>query len=170
MLLAASIGLLAATGNNKDSDVETSPDTDRVVQSPTVNDPFDGGTSPPQWSSDGQGLNVRVVNALDKEWDEVLGQVTEDWEYGNPDAISISIEIAATTNDCTATNGAIKICNGDFGATKWRGLTEFELDGSGRFAGVIVKMNDFYLKQMTYKARQYTLCHEIGKCQLLSND
>jgi hypothetical protein len=162
VLIASAIGLLVATDSGQDAATETPVENESVKPVPAVEDPFDGGKSPPKWPSDGNGLKVRILNALDESWNDVFGMVIEDWEYGNPDAVSVSVEKSSAETDCTSATGSVKVCSGDYGDTNWRGMSEFQLDGSNNIASVTVKMNDFHLKSMSNNVRQYTLCHEIG--------
>jgi hypothetical protein len=114
-------------------------------------------------SRNGAGLKVIIMNALDESWNETFDTVVEDWEYGNPDAVAISVQKANAESDCQPTEGSIKVCCGDYGDTSWRGLTQLQLDGSNKIASATIKLNEFYLSSMSKNVRQYTLCHEIGK-------
>jgi len=58
--------------------------------------------------------------------------------------------------------GKAIVCNGDYGATKWRGIADALVDYKGRIVSTSARMNDYYLKNMERGAWQYTMCHEIG--------
>ncbi|KAG7362779.1 hypothetical protein IV203_026139 [Nitzschia inconspicua] len=169
VLIAAAIGLLMATRKKQDSSLEHPPENESVAGATIDEDPFDGGKSPPQWTAGSSGLEIKIINALDETWSEVVGLVIKDWDDGNPDAITIFVEKVAADSVCAPMEGVIKICSGDYGDSKWRGQTEFLLDGGGNIAAASVKMNTFYLRSMNTKARQYTLCHEIGHALGLSH-
>jgi hypothetical protein len=163
VLIGAAIGLLTITDSNNKASSIPPTGSDNLVSIPPVEDPYDGKESISQWPSNGAGLKVTILNALDDRWSETFDTVVEDWEYGNPDAVTISVQKADAERDCQPTMGSIKVCSGDYGDTNWRGLTELQLDGSSNIASATIKLNEFYLNSMSKNVRQYTLCHEIGK-------
>lgn len=170
VLLAAAIGLLFATGNGGNASAVVPPDDESLDGNTQVEDPFHGKNPIAQWTTDGSGLKVTILNALDEAWGEILDLAVEDWEFGNPDAITISVQKEAADNNCEQKEGMIKVCNGNYGDTKWRGFTELQLDASNGIAAATIKLNDFYLNSMSKNARQYTLCHEFGKIYVASKE
>mmetsp|Transcript_9388 Transcript_9388/g.28037 ORF Transcript_9388/g.28037 Transcript_9388/m.28037 type:complete len:241 (-) Transcript_9388:135-857(-) len=88
-----------------------------------------------------------------------------NWNLGDPD-VARSVEILQEdgTPDpfCKAPDDKIAVCNGDYGETKWRGITESTMDGQDRIFATTAKMNEFYLLNMGSGAWQYTMCHELG--------
>lgn len=54
--------------------------------------------------------------------------------------------------------GKIKVCNGDYGETKWRGINEVNF-ADGFIIYSVAKMNEFYLNYDGDDAKQYTMCH-----------
>jgi hypothetical protein len=163
VLFGAAIGLVFATGISIDASSLPSTGSETLVLNPPVNDPFDGKSTIPQWPADGTGLEVKIINTLDDSWSDTFDAVVEDWEYGNPDAVTISVQKANTESDCQPTEGFIKVCSGNYGDTHWRGITQLQLDGSSNISSATIKLNEAYLTSMSKKVRQYTLCHEIGK-------
>jgi predicted Zn-dependent protease with MMP-like domain len=56
----------------------------------------------------------------------------------------------------------VKVCNGDYGDLKWRGINQAVLDKEGFITACAARMNDFYLANEQDDAKQYTMCHEVG--------
>jgi hypothetical protein len=163
VLTGAAIGLLFVTGNQSNVSSKPSNGSKSVMSNPPVEDPFHGKKSIPQWPANGAGLKVKIVNTLDESWSETFDMVVEDWEYGNPDAVAISVQKADAESECQPTEGSITVCSGDYGYTSWRGQTHLQLDESGNIASATIKLNEAYLSSMSKNLYQYTLCHEIGK-------
>jgi hypothetical protein len=55
--------------------------------------------------------------------------------------------------------GKIKVCSGDYGETKWRGINSATYDDSGFILSSAAQMNEFYLEAEGDEAKQYTICH-----------
>jgi hypothetical protein len=55
--------------------------------------------------------------------------------------------------------GKIKVCSGDYGETKWRGINSATDNGSGVILSSAAQMNEYYLDAEGDEAKQYTLCH-----------
>jgi hypothetical protein len=160
VLVAAAVGLLLTTGSGGTEPVELAPPTDAPANY-GFEDPFEGA-SVPQWPTDGSGLDVIIVNAMSDEWANIFQSVAEDWEFGNPDAVAVIVQDSGHDKDCKADAGTIKVCNGDYGATKWMGLTDHEVDSNGNIIASTVRINDYYLSGTGRSLRHYTLCHEVG--------
>jgi hypothetical protein len=134
-------------------------------------DPFAGlggssggnGTAYTWKSSNGKGgLDLELLNALDDDWKEFFDEAVSDWNSGTPDALTLSTSRVAAESVCEPVNGKMKVCNGDYGATGWRGINELILTGD-RIVNSVAKMNEFYLVGSTSSnEKQYTMCHEIG--------
>ena len=132
-------------------------------------DPFAGKSSagnPEEayaWANEGLGLELEIANHLDDSWQSFFNKAIQDWDSGEPDALSITTRKAEYDFDCEAERGILKVCNGDFGETDWRGINAIVLDDVNRtiFASA-AKMNDFFLKKEPDAQKQYTMCHEIG--------
>ena len=57
----------------------------------------------------------------------------------------------------------MKVCNGDYGDTGWRGINELILTDKNQIVSSVAKMNEYYLTSSTSALdKQYTMCHEIG--------
>lgn len=124
-----------------------------------IEDPFSDAA--PSWPSTGYGLRITMINALNDRWQSTFSIAVANWNNGDPDAVRISKEAGTYDKDCKAPEGKIIVCNGDYGETKWRGITESLSDYNGLISAE-AKMNEFYLLNMGLGAWQYTMCHELG--------
>lgn len=113
------------------------------------------------WRTSGPGLELRIVNALEPKWYDYFGVAVEEWENGSPDVLTLSTEIVNHESDCDPMTGGIKVCNGNFGDTKWHGLN-IAIVQFDTITASCAKMNDFYLASASTFRRQYTMCHELG--------
>ena len=90
-----------------------------------------------------------------------------DWDGGYPDSLTLGTEFYQMAGseswdpDCSHINGKVKVCNADYGNTRWKGHNEILLDGYGNIISSIARMNEFYL-QGDDDQMQYTMCHELG--------
>jgi hypothetical protein len=134
-------------------------------------DPFNGKKDTHAWPSNGTGLQLTILNALEEEWNTYFFTALEQWDAGSPDTLTLKTESRPAPDfNCTAEQGYMKVCNGDYGATEWTGVNQLVLAGKGKDASIIsstARMNEFYLMPSEYNvnqeaARQYTMCHEIG--------
>ena len=148
---------------------EDIPGLGQAAQNWIDSDPFDGDvnrTNPEgayAWNNQGAGLQLKVVNALQDNWQSIFQQALQDWDNGSPDALSLVTERIEHEIDCSVQNGILKVCNGNYGDTRWRGLNEVKLDRrAGTILGSSAKLNEFYLTSASNDQRQYTMCHEIG--------
>jgi len=128
-------------------------------------DPFKNTTGPEdanRWANNGEGLQLELVNALDTRWDPYFVQAVDDWETGKPDTLTLSTATAPPDPDCTPIDGVMKVCNGNYGDTSWKGINICIIQG-GRILNSVAKMNEYYLTDRASDAeKQYTMCHEIG--------
>ena len=110
------------------------------------------------------GLELEIVNALDDRWASYFAEAVADWENGDPDALILTTSMAKSPDpSCAAIDGKMKVCNGDYGDTGWRGVNELVFDGKNRIQTSVAKMNEFYLDAgSSDNEKQYTMCHEIG--------
>lgn len=119
-----------------------------------------------RWENDGSGLELEMVNALDQQWYEYFDIAVDEWENGDPDALSLKTTVAnQPDNDCEAIDGLQKVCNGDYGKTDWKGINKVLLI-NGWIIASMARMNDhFFVEGGDADKRQYTMCHEIGTCK-----
>jgi hypothetical protein len=109
------------------------------------------------------GLSLELLNALDDSWQTYFEQAVSDWESGSPDALSLTTSKVTAESECKQVDGVMKVCNGDYGDTGWRGINEVLLNANNRIVSSAAKMNEYYLTSSTSSNdKQYTMCHEIG--------
>jgi hypothetical protein len=132
-------------------------------------DPFGGAVSPQnpeeayRWWSPGSGLELSVLNALDDSWQTTFENALQDWENGTPDALTLTTRRVAYDFECEPETGLLKVCNGDYGATMWKGLNTVFLDQQRRWILASgAQLNEYYLTGASRGQRMYTMCHEIG--------
>ena len=132
------------------------------------NDPFDGQianrTNPKasaSWNNNGKGLTLEVLNAMQDQWETTFETALVNWDNGSPDALTLVTRRVTYDVDCAEVNNKLKVCNGNYGNTKWRGLNQIAIRGGTIFLST-AKMNEYYLTSASADARLYTMCHEIG--------
>jgi len=129
-------------------------------------DPFVGMVGDhSRWVPTGRsGLSLPILNNLveGSDWAEYLEVTVSDWDNGTPDAVSLRIRgMEEYDPDCQAVRMAIKVCNGDYGPTDWRGVNQVLLQDEYIITS-IAKMNDYYLEGTDGAQKHYTMCHELG--------
>jgi hypothetical protein len=112
---------------------------------------------------EGGGLTLPVLNNLvdGSDWTSYLEGSVSDWDSGTPDAVTLRIRSMDYDPDCRAVRMAMKVCNGDYGPTDWRGVNQVLLQDDYIITS-IAKMNDYYLEGTNAAQKQYTMCHELG--------
>lgn len=113
------------------------------------------------WRTNGNGLRLNVINALDEEWHEFFYTAVEEWDSGAPDTLQLSITQSAPEGSCRTVDGRVKVCNGDYGATNWRGINKVLLQNGWIYSSA-ARMNDYYVRDSDTHQKQYTMCHELG--------
>jgi hypothetical protein len=74
-----------------------------------------------RWPNDGSGLDLLLINALDTMWYDYFDVAVQEWDSGSPDSLTLSTEVASPEAECSAVDGVMKVCNGDYGETDWKG-------------------------------------------------
>ncbi len=107
------------------------------------------------------GLDLIIENALDDSWTPYLEQWVSRWDagYDNVDPLALSIQRVAIDPECTPSEGRIKVCNGNYGQTDWRGINVALTNGQ-YMVNSVAMLNDYWLYEEDQK--QYTMCHELG--------
>lgn len=162
LLLASAAGLVVVTGNTPDvlKNFVPSLKNDEIVDE---YESAKGGISQIKWDTGGaSGLEVEILNALSPNWEIYFSLAVADWDFGNPDALTLRTEKIAQEKDCRNVDGKIKVCNGDYGDVKWRGINIATFDKDGSIISGAARVNEFYLLADSDDAKQYTMCHELG--------
>ncbi|KAL9179577.1 hypothetical protein ACHAXT_008867 [Thalassiosira profunda] len=111
-------------------------------------------------SNDRSGLRLKVINNLEpgSKWRRHLAASVRDWNRSN--AVRLNLRPAARYDPiCNPTPMAAKICNGNYGDSRWKAMTNTYFRGN-LIVATRVKMNDFYTSGL--EEMQYTMCHELG--------
>lgn len=111
--------------------------------------------------SENGGLSLDVLDNLvpGSDWGYYLKRSFEDWNDGIP--FSLNLRSTTYDPDCAATPWAIKVCNKNYGETKWKGVNMVFLQGEYIVAS-LAKMNDHYARGMDWEEKAYSMCHEMG--------
>lgn len=158
-MLAIAAGLLWWYFGGSDSMPDFMPDPEAFRKE----DPFfQNPQSSNRWKNDGSGLDLTLINALDAAWNDYFYKAVSDWDAGNPDSLNLKTELGTPDFDCTPQPGYIKVCNGDYGPTNWRGINKVLLERGENIYASSARMNEFYFSGEDVFQRQYTMCHEIG--------
>jgi len=122
------------------------------------------GENAVRWATNGNGLQLEIWNAMEDKYDALFATAVKNWDAGAPiDSLSLSTRRVNYDFECKDENGILKVCSGNYGATKWRGLNEVKLNSLTRIiVSSVAKMNNFYLDTESDEQRLYTICHELG--------
>jgi hypothetical protein len=122
------------------------------------------GSNAVRWANNGNGLELEIWNAMEDKYDALFATAVNNWDAGAPiDSLSLSTRKVDYDFQCKDENGVLKVCSGNYGATKWRGLNEVKLNSLTRvIVSSVAKMNNFYLDTESEEQRLYTICHELG--------
>ncbi len=117
ILLASIVGLIVATGNASRFTPDFIEGLIPTFDNKDVVDPFsqksDGSPSVGKWDTGGEsGLTIEVLNAMSASWEVFFNLATADWEYGNPDALTLKIAKVSEDKDCTPVEGTL-VCATD---------------------------------------------------------
>ena len=123
-----------------------------------------------RWKNKGKGLELEILNALDDTWQTTFDIAIADWDQGTPDSLSLFVTQVEPESVCEAVDDKMKVCNGNYGDTGWRGLNEVLLDRrTNIITSSAARMNEYYLRMsglgssllnQARDQRQYTMCHE----------
>ena len=119
---------------------------------------------PQNGEAEGNGLYLAVLNNLasGSDWDSYLQTAIGDWENGTPDAVTLSLRTMSEYDpDCRAVKRAMKVCNGNYGPTDWRGVNQILLQDN-YIVTSLAKMNDYYTCEI-YPENRKMFKEVIGK-------
>ena len=116
------------------------------------------------WRTKGRrGLTLQVLNNLESNsnWRGIFEASIKQWNDGTPKAVEVNIREMTYDPDCRAVRKAMKVCNGNYGPTNWRGVNQILLQDEYIITS-LAKMNDYYLEGTNRAQKLYTMCHELG--------
>ena len=93
---------------------------------------------------------------MDDVWDEFFYRAILDWDTGYPDALTLSTSTVDPDSVCTEVSGKVKVCNGNYGTTSWKGINEVHISGSGYIYASTARLNDYYFNG-NKGSMQYTM-------------
>mmetsp|Transcript_39284 Transcript_39284/g.81522 ORF Transcript_39284/g.81522 Transcript_39284/m.81522 type:complete len:235 (+) Transcript_39284:245-949(+) len=144
-----------------DGDVNNLPSFEGIFDQ----SPFEGVApeDASRWANFGTGLNLEVANCLERRWYPFFDKAIADWDTGYPDALTLEPTIREPEYECNAEHGKVKVCNGDYGETGWKGQAEVFIDTTtNTIFAVSARMNEFYIVGNDADVMQYAMCHELG--------
>lgn len=123
----------------------------------------------PRWKNNGRGLYLNVINALETKWYQYFYNQLDLWQNGYPKCLSLTSEFSTSGAgnqghevNCTPVTGKLKVCNGNYGDTRWKGINEVLIDANNRIVASAARMNEYYLSSNNDDDMSYTMCHEMG--------
>jgi len=127
-------------------------------------DPFLSDNTTSAWPTNGEGgLELDILNALDDTWQGEYAIAFDDWNNGNPDALTLTSIRGDVDYSCKKKDGLQKVCSANLGETGYLGINVLiKTVPAGIIQSSVAKMNEYYLRNANNAERQYTMCHEIG--------
>lgn len=125
-------------------------------------DPFDiiDPDQAHRWRNSGQGVELVILNALETKWYQYFYNAVDDWDDGYPDTLSLTTEFREYDYDCLKVQGRIKVCNGNYGRTEWKGINVVNIDQDGFIVDSASRMNEYYMPERDDAQWQYTVSKE----------
>jgi len=119
-----------------------------------------------EWESDGQGLEITIVNSLTDDWDPYFTETLDDWA-ASPALLLTTMERKGREDSCSHRDGVIRVCNGEYGKGGWKGLNEatyYTAEGTDKkyLISSVAILNDSYLSGKSHAERLNAICHEVG--------
>lgn len=130
------------------------------------------------------GLHLTIENNLNLRWTRYLEEYVIGWNAGYDAIIPLSLQVERVEFDplCKPSLGKLKVCNGNYGDTGWRGINIALTDKDNRIQHSVIQFNDYYAEnddksrnpwkvikysdfwgQMDGESQlKYTMCHELG--------
>lgn len=127
-------------------------------------DPFLSDNTTNSWPTNGEGgLELDILNALDDTWQGEYAIAFDDWNNGNPDALTLTSIRGDVDYSCKKKDGLQKVCSANLGESGYLGINVIiKTVPAGIIQSSVAKMNEYYLRNANNAERQYTMCHEIG--------
>ena len=113
-----------------------------------------------------QTLDSTAPSGTNMNWPAVLRTAAAQWSQ------STTFDLVVSPYDnsnrerrtCAAVDGAIRVCNFNYGNNGWLGWTTINLDPQGHITSSTARINDSYSNYFRSDAinAPHTMCHEIG--------
>ena len=112
-----------------------------------------GATEAVRWDAT-SGLYLTVENACDETWTPYFEQSILEWN--ETEALILKSERVLYDSECNPSRGRLKVCNGDYGLTEWKGLNTAVVSATtGTVVYSVSQLNDYHLQ--TDDDRAYTM-------------
>src|SRR5688500_4266323 len=115
--------------------------------------------SPWHWRHGAGPLEVRLVDSVNVTWQAAVNRAAREWtdRVSNVDFVKVTGKSDLYTRQrCPGVPGKARVCNADYGAVDWAGLTILTIDANNHIKHVRVKLNDHWGRG-AYRA---IACHE----------
>jgi hypothetical protein len=111
------------------------------------------------WRRASDPFTVRLVDSVTSRWQDQVEAAAQEWS-DRSGVLNVSMTTGATDGatrkECPAPDGAVRICNADYGNTSWAAITRVVMTGD-HIVRAKIKLND--RGAFAYRA---LACHEIG--------
>ena len=119
------------------------------------------------WARTTNSFTLTIVNSTTTDWDPYVTRAVADWSDSN--RLNM-VQSEGTTADrdrrqCRTPEGAVRICNQDYGNTGWLGVAGISINTDGHIVTGYTKLNDTYFSQSYYNTpawKQSVTCQELG--------
>ncbi len=112
------------------------------------------------WRRAHNPFTITILSSVTSAWAKQLAASANTWSRS--DKFDMNIVQGAKTrrarNRCVETSGEVHVCNGNYGATGWAGLTEVKLSGH-HILKIRIRFND---QETPANFRRLVSCHELG--------
>ena len=109
-MIASVVGLIVATGNASKLTPDFIQGLIPSFNNKDVVDPFasaNGTATVSKWDTGGamNGLSIEIQNAMSANWEVFFNVATADWDFGNPDALTLTLTKVAEDTECAFVKG-----------------------------------------------------------------
>lgn len=117
IILGCSLGLISATGSGDKFTPTFVSNLIPKLDGKDVVDPYSGGglgggsTSIAKWNNGdaGGGLSIDILNAMTSEWQKFFDLAISDYDFGNPDSLTLNGQKIKEDKNCSAVQGTVLV-------------------------------------------------------------
>ena len=119
---------------------------------------------PYHWKTTTGTSNLTIYSSLTSDWTGNLTVANSDWNASAQlqDTVVPGVTTLTSRKRCTASAGAIRVCNASYGANGWAGLASIWSSDGTHISQGTAKMNDTYEAGSPAAERQGVMCQEVG--------
>lgn len=117
------------------------------------------------WARTSNPFTLQVKANLTGKWRKHATRAARDWQKSGVVRVRVTNSNGGNRRVCQPRNGQVELCNAKFGENGWLGLARVWIDSNNHIVKASISMNDTYFNRAPYnkaKARQHTMCHELG--------